>query len=512
MLLARAIKTIESGRLILMLAVSLASQTVYANQRAALPAGKVIERVVCQRNPAYSYSLYLPSRYLPEKKWPIIYCFDPEGRGSVPVGLFKAGAETAGFILAGSNDSRNGPGAPLEGIIEELWIDTHARFAIDEKQVYTAGFSGGGRVAIAIGFSKNAGVAGVIGVCAGFPNGQAPGSPVPFAFFGVTGTEDFNYAEMFKTASTLDRQGIPNQLEVFEGRHGWPPMDICTEAIEWMAVQAIRGGRREHDAALVKELASTLESRASAFQASSNTLEAYRSYEALAKNLTGLIDVSNFEKKAAELKDSPAFKQSVKEQKEELAKQEKFELSLLSLMRAAIGASTGPVASDNPTIRGGVPGAAPGSARPEDRGDLEDDREARLTAFSDLRRTINDLKKKSESVALSPDKWAAARALSGFLVGCLESSDTLKAAGQYRLAITKMELASEMRPKSSGIFYSLAGLYALAGDRSKALAALKRAVENGWTDVAAIEGNSDLNNIRTEEGYETLVESIKRKK
>ncbi len=73
-----------------------------------LPRGEVIEKVTCKADPQQSYSLFLPSRYDREKKWPILYAFDPGARGKLPVNLFKEAAEKFGFTVAGSNNSRNG--------------------------------------------------------------------------------------------------------------------------------------------------------------------------------------------------------------------------------------------------------------------------------------------------------------------------------------------------------------------------------------------------------------------
>lgn len=61
---------------------------------------QVIERVVCQKDPAQSYALYLPSGYTHEREWPIIYCFDYIGNGKVPVERFRDAAETYGYIIA----------------------------------------------------------------------------------------------------------------------------------------------------------------------------------------------------------------------------------------------------------------------------------------------------------------------------------------------------------------------------------------------------------------------------
>ena len=141
-----------------------------------LPRGQVIENVTCKADSQQSYSLFLPSRYAPDKKWPILYAFDPAARGKLPVNLFKEAAEKFGFIVVGSNNSRNG--LQVTPIIAALWVDTHERFSIDERRVYTAGFSGGARVASSVGFTYR-GVAGVIACSGGFPPRVSPSTLLP---------------------------------------------------------------------------------------------------------------------------------------------------------------------------------------------------------------------------------------------------------------------------------------------------------------------------------------------
>ena len=75
-----------------------------------LPVGQVIPEILCVADTSESYALYLPSNYSPDKRWPIIYAFDPVARGKLPVGLFKEAAEKYGYIVAGSNNSRNSIG------------------------------------------------------------------------------------------------------------------------------------------------------------------------------------------------------------------------------------------------------------------------------------------------------------------------------------------------------------------------------------------------------------------
>ncbi|RPJ79985.1 MAG: hypothetical protein EHM13_12780, partial [Acidobacteria bacterium] len=126
------------------------------------PRGTPIERVACLKQPTQTYALYLPSTYSPDTPHPILYCFDPGARGRVPVELFREPAERLGYIVVGSNNSRNGPWGPIEEAIQAVWEDTHARFALDPRRFYTTGMSGGGGPAWTLASS---GAAGTI-ICA----------------------------------------------------------------------------------------------------------------------------------------------------------------------------------------------------------------------------------------------------------------------------------------------------------------------------------------------------------
>src|ERR1700735_1842902 len=69
--------------------------------------GQVIDSVICKADPTQSYALYVPAKGQKEAL-PIIYFFDPHADGALPVKKYKALADAYGFILAGSNNSKNG--------------------------------------------------------------------------------------------------------------------------------------------------------------------------------------------------------------------------------------------------------------------------------------------------------------------------------------------------------------------------------------------------------------------
>lgn len=203
---------------------------------AALATGKLVRRVVTAHDPEQSYALYLPSGYDPKRKWPILYCFSPYGRGSgnVPVELFQAAAEKYGWIVVGSNNSRNGPWQPIVKAVDAMVKDTAAKFSIDPARRYSTGFSGGARVAFYLACREKPQFAGVIPIGAGMARGQKRPGPL-LAVYAICGERDVNHAELLQLSGRLAAWKVRRfRLSNFEGGHAWPPAGSCTEAVRYM--------------------------------------------------------------------------------------------------------------------------------------------------------------------------------------------------------------------------------------------------------------------------------------
>jgi hypothetical protein len=205
----------------------------------SLEKGKIIPSLVCRVDPSQSYALYLPSNYTPSKAWPIIFFFDPHAKGTDPLERYKDLAEKYGYILAASNNSKNGNAWELtQQIASNFFYDVEQRVNAAKLRIYTAGFSGGGKVAASLA-NFNGGIAGVI----------ACGAPLPFQkdalknrfdLFGVAGRGDFNYTEMRQINGTLDNWQLRHQLITFDGKHEWAPKESMQEAFMWFELNAMK--------------------------------------------------------------------------------------------------------------------------------------------------------------------------------------------------------------------------------------------------------------------------------
>jgi predicted esterase len=203
---------------------------------AADPApGQLTEKVVCRSNADQSYAIYIPSKYNAQKPWPILYCLDPGARGRVPVERFAQAAEKLGFIVVGSNNSRNGPIDIARQAIDAMLDDTMARFAIDDKRIYATGFSGGSRTALQ--WARGGSIAGVIACGAAFSGDTAGAVPkdARFPIFAATGVDDFNYHEMHAMSLELAKRGIPNRFAEFNGGHEWLPAELAMQALQFLS-------------------------------------------------------------------------------------------------------------------------------------------------------------------------------------------------------------------------------------------------------------------------------------
>src|SRR3989442_3220864 len=276
---------------LLTLTVALRASIVLAQD---LPRGQVVDEVKCAGDPTQSYALYLPSNYSRDRTWSLLLAFHPAARGRAMVDAYRAAAEKYGYIVAGSNNSRNGPWQVSLASIHAMSTDISRRFSIDANRFYLTGLSGGARVAMHLALGTKNMVAGVIASSAGYPDSQ-PRKSLPFVVFGTAGTEDFNYIEL----RMLDRAlTTPHRVVIFEGGHTLPPDHVVLDAFEWLELQAMKSGRKTRDEALIDQLFDT---RQRAIAASNSPAAIAHLLKDLADDFNGLRDVSAAAARASEL-------------------------------------------------------------------------------------------------------------------------------------------------------------------------------------------------------------------
>jgi hypothetical protein len=267
------------------------------------PRGQIIDSVTCADDQAQSYALYLPSDYTPERPWNLLLAFHPSARGRAFAEKYQAAAEHFGYIVAASNNSRNGSWEVTTRAVRAMSRDVGRRFTVDAQRVYLTGHSGGARVAMEVALGPND-IAGVIASSAGFPDAE-PRRSVKFAVFATAGTDDFNYLEMRRLDAALTS---PHYLAVFEGGHALPPDAVAAEALEWLELQAMRSGRRAEDRRLIDAL---FASRLQRIEHAKDDVAKLRLLQASLTDFKGVHDVSALQANADMLAKNATVKKAL---------------------------------------------------------------------------------------------------------------------------------------------------------------------------------------------------------
>jgi dienelactone hydrolase len=281
------------------------------------PVAQIIEKVTCQSDASQSYAMYLPSSYTSEKTFPIIYAFDAHGTGKLPVSKYKELAEKYGYIIVGSNNSKNGlTWEESQKLANTLFDDVQNRVSINTERINLLGFSGGARVANGLTIA-NGGIAGVICCGAAAPAATSKDPRSSYTFLGIAGNQDFNYIEMRKY-DLVDLAGRPvkHAFLEFNGKHEWPPADIMNEAFLWTELNAMRRNTVTKNDAFIKNNFQPYIAKLKEYQKNNADFETYNLVMRTINFFDGLVDLTECYNIYTPLKANVIVDKKLKEEEE----------------------------------------------------------------------------------------------------------------------------------------------------------------------------------------------------
>lgn len=286
--------------------ISGAAPTVLA-QVELLP-GQVTQRVTSPTDSSQQYAVYLPSSYRSDRRWPLLILMDPRGRALLPLELARPAAERLGYLVMSAWGTVSDSASESNlAAVNAMLADAQASFALDERRIYFAGFSGTARMAWGIAFELPAHVAGIIGFGAGLPPTMRPGA-VPVPWFGGAGATDYNYDEVHRLGELLAASLQPHRVVRWTGPHAWPPEPVMAEAIAWLDLQAQLAGLAPSNLDRVRAfLAADLE-RARDAELGGFLLDARDRYRAIARDYGGLADSALIRERLTSLVANPVFR------------------------------------------------------------------------------------------------------------------------------------------------------------------------------------------------------------
>ena len=434
-------------------------------QRQVFARGEVIDSVPVQGSTTESFALYLPEQYRPGSAWPIVLIFDPAARGGVAVRQFTEVAETYGYILVASNDSRNGPYDRNFEITNRLFNEVFSDFDLDPGRIYTAGFSGGARLASSIAVLSGH-IQGVVACGAGFSD-TPPSLNPPFSYAAIVGDRDFNYSELRKTDGWLEKLQLPHELFVFGIEHQWPLPEQLGKAFAWLQLEAFRKELLPENKAVVDRIYSKFYDDARKLEAGNDLPGAVREYDRIFRNFGRYYGVDSIRVRAESIRETKAFRT----QKQELEKSLEVEAGLVKMYVDALQA--------------------------------------------DIRNGVTETGQWDKRIARIREKMAGAdlynRAMFGRILATLsaiafETADHGSGKLSVQQKIFCYDICILANPENLYSYLRQMENYLALGKRDRAFEYLEKLVRSGFQDRAYLKENSTVSKLKDHPGFNALME------
>ncbi len=425
--------------------------------------GVIIDTVHCMDESTQEYAIYLPTNYTADKKWPVIYFFDPHGVGNLPIKIYKQLAEKYGFVIAGTYNSKNGMQMNESGHAAlALMRDVDQRVSVNNSRIYTFGFSGGARVACSV--ALNGGIAGVVACGGGFPQ-NTPQINQPFALISFVGEKDFNYIELKNLDKELDNTPLLHQLVVFHGKHQWPPVSDIEQAFQWMDVTAMQTKTIPVNDSLVKAVQQQLLKEVDKNGMQDKTIHEYFVYKKLLNFLRGLTNVDAYVTKVQQIQSSDKYAKYIKDEQQSEVDEAHMQQEYIQYLTDKDGLWWRDKVKDMRSIIS---------------------RDTISPVSLQCQRLLNFL-----SLAVY---MGASRSFN--------SPDDV-ATGHF------LDLYALVDPTNPEHSYLFAGLYARENNPDKALSSLKDAIKLGFSDLKRMETDQNLVSIKDKPEFKELVQKLK---
>jgi predicted esterase len=435
--------------------------------------GKLVENIASRADPTQTYTLYLPTTYDAMKQQPLLFVFDPRGRGTLAAEIFRDAAEAHGWIVISSNQTRSDDDGSANARALKALMPEMSRYAINPRRVYAAGFSGTAILSCAIGINTKV-LAGVIGV-GGRLVEHIPPAKFSFAHYGFAGDSDFNNREMRVIDEMLEREGKAHRFQEFAGDHRWLPPDLAREAVDWMELMAMKEERRARDASFIARLYAADVAAAKALDSGGQRVDALRRYREIVRTFDGLHAVDDAAAAVTRLGADAAVQRELKD----IAKWDEFEVRFMNDVMAQIGTAFARLRQED------LPPNASLLAREFRLADVQRRAKREGAEGRTARRLLEALY--TQTSFYLPQQLMEKR--------------------EYGLAAAVLGVAIQIHTDRWPAWYNLAAAQARAGERRRALESLEKAVAVGLKERSQLATDEDFASLRGEARFQALLAS-----
>jgi len=436
---------------------------------------QVTDTVRCRDEIGQSYALYLPAQYDNKKSWPVILIFDPSARGRTGVSTFIEAGRKYGFILACSNNSRNGPMGDNFIAAAAMLKDVEERFTVDQRRIFTAGFSGGSRFAIAFAVKEKR-ISGVIGCGAGLPNDRNyfPSENSDILYYGLAGTRDMNYLEMYDLHNFFSNQTrVISYLRTFSGGHQWPGSDLITEAVEWFVLQTMNRKIIPADQTFLSYLENKTQNLINSQLSAGNQADAIMYMRFAARDFQGTPFASRMTQLLTDSEKSAEYQIATRRWNKMAATEQERKEKYYNYLGEIINSRSLP--------------------------------DSASTWWKNETRALISLRDKG-----SPENsQMASRVLNFISILCSEQGTSYYRNRLYPTAAFLFEICTLSDSENQNNYYNLARALAGSGKSKESVEALSAAMNRGFNSRQTIESDPAFGNIRDDTRYKALILKMK---
>jgi tetratricopeptide (TPR) repeat protein len=455
--------------LLIVTAVSFAS-LAYAQESTGVVVSvdKLVEGMSCLEDPSQTYTLFLPSGYSNEKKYPVLLIFDNQGRSKLAAELFEPAAREWGWILISSNDVSDDVQGP--DAVSALVPEIRKRFAADSRRIYAAGFDVGGQVAylLAKDHGEMAGV--IISGSRLLPDQIQDASFAVFAAVGNLGTQFYDMKAMDDLVADL---GNSHRFEVFDGGDDWMPVELASTAVAWLEIEAMRNELRPREPQLIRRHLDSEMQRARDLAQRGEAFGAYQHYDLIVRTYTEIADTSEAQVTVRRLEDDELVRDAIKQEE----KLREFEQRNLEQFVEAFT-------------------------------EFRDDETAMQTTRLRRKLGVSSLERKATK---DDDEAAVARRLLeiAYSQAVNDLAQEMLNSRRYGHARAVFELATSLFADRPDPWFGLTVVHAQLGNLDGALDALASAVERGFDQIELLDSESRLDPLREIARFRELATEIR---
>ena len=233
----------------------LISSTSFNAQNITLRKGAVKDSIPVSDSISESFAMYLPKDYTSEKKWPVVFVLDPDGKGISAARLFMQASEDQGFLIVSSNNITRKDSLLINlEKVTRLFNQIVNTFPIDENAIYVAGLDEGALVASAMP-AVNKAVDGVIVVGDLWINSEFllknANKPSYIGFANNSSNAKNEFREKFMFLNSLK---YPAYYYCYDGNETWPSSEFIAHAMGGFKLQKMLNGGNEKNPEVVDVL------------------------------------------------------------------------------------------------------------------------------------------------------------------------------------------------------------------------------------------------------------------